>query len=245
MGGKRPQRSIYTAERRDGAPDAPAAIGDGGGLIDALGALRAQIRADVEAVVDARLTAAPPPPPSPEDEASARAELEMIRREIRDMSASIERTKAEIKALYASSADQKRMDVMRDELGSVVRDTEIATGAILEAMEQIDETAQFVKTATKNPEIAQSSDQILDQVVRVFETCNFQDLTGQRINKVVNTMKHIEERIGAIVAIWGDEELQRYGSDEIKGMDDLDRTLATASDEAEKVSQDEIDKMFD
>lgn len=263
-----PQRSVFTAERYAPAP-APAATvpplsGGAADFIDALAALRAQIRADVEAVVDARLRGeavpplepaahAPPPAdaaPKPDAPISAsgmtpQAELDLIRREITDMSQSIERTKAEIKALYSSSAEQKRMDVMRDELGSVVRDTEVATGAILEAMEQIDETAQFVKTATKNPEIAQGADQILDQVVKVFETCNFQDLTGQRINKVVNTMKHIEERIRAIVSIWGAEDLAQYESGEVKGMDDLDRTLATTSDEMEKVSQDDIDKMFD
>lgn len=175
---------------------------------------------------------------------TAEEELIQIKSEIRKMSDTINRTKQEIAAIYSTSLDNKRMDVMRDELGSVVKDTEVATSTILESMEIIDETAQFIKSATRNEEIAGGSDNILDQVVRVFETCNFQDLTGQRINKVVNTMKFIEERVNNLVGIWGEEDLSQYDKEEVKGLDNLDKTLATTDTEKEKVTQEEIDKLF-
>ena len=272
MTGSYPQRSVFTAERRGvvrPAGDQPAVGGAGvdpGLFSDAMEALRAQIRSDIERIVESRLgdfaaaaavakaEAATPTTDDSEGAAeverrpsgmTAEEELALLRREIHSMSETIEKTKAEIKAIYSSSADQKRMDVMRDELGSVVKDTEIATGSILESMEAVDDLAQFIKSAAKNPEIVQASDGVLDQVVRVFETCNFQDLTGQRINKVVNTMKHIEERIRVIVAIWGEDSLQHHGSIEVKGQDDLDKTLATTYQEAEKVTQADIDKLFE
>ena len=117
MSSQVPQRSIYTAERRlaadRGAPAAAAPASTagavGGDFMDALDALRAQIRDDVHAIVDAKLQAAAAPapaaaPPTEAEDMAARDALELLRREIREMSASIDRTKAEIKALYSSSA---------------------------------------------------------------------------------------------------------------------------------------------
>jgi chemotaxis protein CheZ len=36
----------------------------------------------------------------------------------------------------------------------------------------------------------------------VFEVCNFQDLTDQRVSNVVMTLKFIEERISRLFEIW-------------------------------------------
>jgi len=240
-------------------------------LGQALETLRQELRQDIDTMLSDRLKTLPQmqPPASTEEKAvdakpvepktantpqqapssptggmSAEEELAQIKGEIRKMSETINRTKQEIAAIYSTSLDNKRMDVMRDELGSVVKDTEVATSTILESMEIIDEVAQFIKSATHNDEIAAGGDNILDQVVRVFETCNFQDLTGQRINKVVNTMKFIEEKVNNLVTIWGEEDLSQYDNEEVKGMDDLDKTLATVDAEKEKVTQEDIDKLF-
>jgi len=43
--------------------------------------------------------------------------------------------------------------------------------------------------------------------VQVFESCNFQDLTGQRISKVVATLKFIETHIIKMMDIWGGIEV--------------------------------------
>ena len=40
-------------------------------------------------------------------------------------------------------------------------------------------------------------------MISIFEACNFQDLTGQRINKVMTTMKFIEHHINTMMDIWG------------------------------------------
>jgi chemotaxis protein CheZ len=40
-------------------------------------------------------------------------------------------------------------------------------------------------------------------VISIFEACNFQDLTGQRISKVMATMKFIENHITIMMDIWG------------------------------------------
>ena len=43
-----------------------------------------------------------------------------------------------------------------------------------------------------------------DATTRIYEACSFQDITGQRITKVVNTLKTIEAKVGQIVFMFGD-----------------------------------------
>src|SRR5258707_15290454 len=42
-----------------------------------------------------------------------------------------------------------------------------------------------------------------ERVIKIFEACNFQDLTGQRITRVVGTLKFIETHILRMMEIWG------------------------------------------
>jgi chemotaxis regulatin CheY-phosphate phosphatase CheZ len=41
---------------------------------------------------------------------------------------------------------------------------------------------------------------VQDHVVRIYEACNFQDLAGQRIGKVITTLIMVEERLIAMIA---------------------------------------------
>ena len=45
-----------------------------------------------------------------------------------------------------------------------------------------------------------------DATTRIYEACSFQDITGQRINKVVATLKTIETKVTQIVATFGGGE---------------------------------------
>jgi chemotaxis protein CheZ len=42
-----------------------------------------------------------------------------------------------------------------------------------------------------------------DIVIKVYEACGFQDITGQRISKVVKALHHIEGKIEALLAVFG------------------------------------------
>ena len=46
-------------------------------------------------------------------------------------------------------------------------------------------------------------DQVTDKVNVVFEACSFQDITGQRTTKVINTLSYIETRVNTMIEIWG------------------------------------------
>lgn len=109
--------------------------------------------------------------------------------------------KREIAALRPDDITSEHLPKATDELDAIVGATEEATNGILQAMEVVEGL-----TARMPVEIAE---QVTNAVTRVYESCNFQDTTGQRITKVVKTLKHIEERVEALVAAFGDE-IQKY-----------------------------------
>ena len=109
--------------------------------------------------------------------------------------------KREIAALRPDDITSEHLPKATDELDAIVGSTEEATNGILQAMELLESLTD------KMP--AEVAEQVTNAVTQVYESCNFQDITGQRITKVVKTLKHIEERVEKLVAAFGDE-IQRY-----------------------------------
>jgi chemotaxis protein CheZ len=159
----------------------------------------------------------------------------------------ITRTKQEIAVLHGKSFDGAEMAKMTGELGAVVGGTEQATQQILEATEAIDQAATALAKVTSPDQQRLLSEEIQERVVAIFEACNFQDLTGQRIAKVTATMKFIEHHITVMMDIWG-------GVDAIKAhapaaVDDRvgDARLLNGpklAGDTGHASQDDIDAMF-
>jgi len=83
------------------------------------------------------------------------------------------------------------------------------------------------------------------EVKKVYETCNFQDLTGQRVTKVINTLKHVEARVDAMVKCLGGDETAFVGLVESEEEDKDEVALAGPQIAGEGISQADIDSMFD
>ena len=133
------------------------------------------------------------------------------------------------------------------ELGAVVGGTEAATQQILEAAEAIDQSAGALCKVTSADQQQLLGEEIQERVVSIFEACNFQDLTGQRINKVMATMKFIEQHVTVMMDIWGGIDaiaaLAPATGDEVSG--DLRFLNGPKLDgDAGHASQDDIDAMF-
>jgi chemotaxis regulatin CheY-phosphate phosphatase CheZ len=82
-----------------------------------------------------------------------------------------------------------------DELDAVTAGTTAATQKILTAAEEIDQLADKLSAALKGKVEQDLARDISDLVIRIFEACNFQDLIGQRVGKVLATLKLIEDNI--------------------------------------------------
>lgn len=118
-------------------------------------------------------------------------------REIEALARYIKAAKEEIAALRPSRADGDFIASATDELDAIVDATENATNKILDGAELLEALA---------PELSDEQAQKLTSITTsLYEACNFQDITGQRITKVVRVLKHIEERIAALVQVFGPE----------------------------------------
>ncbi len=176
-------------------------------------------------------------------------EAAKLKRELDAIYEAIAETKTEIAALHSkASVDNDERGRVTLELGAIVSGTEGATEQILSAAELIDQSAATVLPMVPTEHEGLVTD-IHDQVVSIFEACNFQDLTGQRISKVVNTLSFVEERIIRMIEIWGGIESFKEISDRIalqKEVDDASLLHGPALDvEAGTVTQDDIDALFD
>src|SRR5436190_7721877 len=156
----------------------------------------------------------------------------------------ITRTKREIAVLHGKSFNGEEMAKVNGELGAVVGGTEEATQHILEAAESIDNAATALSRITSPDQQKLLSEEIQERVVSIFEACNFQDLTGQRINKVMTTMKFIENHITVMMDIWGGvDAIRAHAPAIVDDRDEDDKLLngpKTDGDEGH-ASQNDID----
>src|SRR3954453_22785060 len=159
----------------------------------------------------------------------------------------INRTKREIATLHGKSFDGGEMAKVNGELGAVVGGTEQATQQILEATEAIDQAATALSKNTSPDQQKLLSEEIQERVISIFEACNFQDLTGQRISKVMTTMKFIEQHIYEMMNIWGGiDAIKAHASPTVDTREGDARLLNGPKMEGEvgHASQDDIDAMF-
>jgi chemotaxis protein CheZ len=91
------------------------------------------------------------------------------------------------------------------------------------------------------------SEEIQERVVSIFEACNFQDLTGQRISKVMATMKFIENHITVMMDIWGGVDAIKAHAPPIVDTREGDARLLNGpktEGDVGHASQDDIDALF-
>jgi len=155
----------------------------------------------------------------------------------------IVRTRSEISALSSNGPRGQSLYRATDELDAVVSDTESATETILAAAETIDAAAgQLIGQLS-----GEQSDIVMGihkEAIRIFEACNFQDISGQRISKVVSLLRFIELRVSSMVDIWGTPEKEAGDAAEDPANDAALLNGPALSGDANVVSQDDIDSLF-
>jgi len=116
--------------------------------------------------------------------------------EVEQIGRTIAAAKQEIASLQVEDINGTFIPSATDELDAIVEATARATNEILDACE----TFEAVSAETGGEVAAQ----LQHATTRIYEACSFQDITGQRITKIVATLKTIEGRIDAIVEAFGD-----------------------------------------
>ncbi|VUX47532.1 Chemotaxis protein CheZ [Candidatus Defluviicoccus seviourii] len=173
------------------------------------------------------------------------AESAAMRDEVAALRRTIQRTKDELAALRAKRALPVAVSVTTNELDAVVEATETATNCILASAEEIDGAVRTLRAFCARDEEVSVLEEIAERVVRIFEACNFQDITGQRITKVVNTVKSVEASIDRMIDyLGGPAAFAEFAAPAEDPEDDTHLLNGPPLDIDSKISQDDIDKLF-
>ena len=171
-------------------------------------------------------------------------EVGTLRGQLSDLKASIDKTKSEIAALHKPGQTEDKFTNAAMELDAIVQATEVATNNILGAGEDIDDFVRLIKERITDVKSHDHLDSVSNLVIAIFENCNFQDVTGQRIGKVVNTINYLEERILTMIDIWGEEEFAGIELAEDARSED-EKLLEGPQLDGLGISQNDIDSLFD
>jgi chemotaxis protein CheZ len=163
-------------------------------------------------------------------EAALLAELEGLRK-------TVLAAKAEIAAMRVDDITESHIPGATDELDAVVAHTANATNEILDVCETLEKLQGKMKGA--------EAEALATSVTRIYEACSFQDITGQRISKVVNALKAIEARIEAVTAGFSGSVPREAPPPVAKsGRTEGERLANGPQLPGNSVSQDEIDRLL-
>ncbi len=191
--------------------------------------------------------------------------VERLKMDLADIAHSIEKTKEEIAQIkHEDDVGTERFVRASSELDAIVSQTESATGEILGAAEKIQEYAWTLREQGADEGHCDSLD---EQATNIYMACSFQDLTGQRIQKIVDAMRYVEKRVNAMIEIWGLEEGevnveaggvreddQRPDAHLLNGpaldgegvdQSDVDNLFGSVDVESAPAGQDDVDALFD
>jgi chemotaxis protein CheZ len=125
-----------------------------------------------------------------------------VYKELQDIAGYIETMKGEIGGLQANEIKESRIPAAGQELSAIVKATENATNTIMEC-------AEALMAADASDPVAYKA--LVDaKMMIIFEACSFQDITGQRVGKVVDTLQNIESRVSRFATAVRTEDEHGY-----------------------------------
>ncbi|WP_245986321.1 protein phosphatase CheZ [Azospirillum thermophilum] len=174
------------------------------------------------------------------------AQIDHIQVEIADISGRIKATKVEMAAIRHPLAGDDKFQQASQELNAVVSATEAATNTIMACAEEMEEIVQELRSSLPEGYHSDRVNDMVDVIVRIYEACNFQDLTGQRITKVVRALSFIEERVDAMMGLWNKREFEAMPlpPEVTKKDEELDLHGPANVTDSGNISQADIDALF-
>jgi chemotaxis protein CheZ len=172
------------------------------------------------------------------------AEARAFKRELELIHSAVEQSRSEMRSLGAAALDAGRAARAGRELAEIVTGTERATQSILQAAEEIDHAAGMMLAALRSAHDKGLAHDIQDHVVQIFEACNFQDLTGQRVAHVMETLKFVERHAALLLEVWRRIETMPAAFDEQRRSDRGYLNGPKLVDDRGHFSQNDIDMMF-
>lgn len=133
--------------------------------------------------------------------------------EIGELAKFINTAKKELQEVQTSQIADKEIPNATTQLDAIIQMTEAATGRI---MDECDRLGMFHADLRErllamdpplDPNAMAGVDDGLSEaeasITKIYEACNFQDITGQRIQKVVRALQEIERQVLRMVVVFG------------------------------------------
>jgi chemotaxis protein CheZ len=165
-----------------------------------------------------------------------------VRSEVSKLAKYIAEAKKEICDMVPDNNTSEFFGIAGEELHAVVKATEEATNNILDAADEIiAASGNLPNDATKAT--------IVDSTTKIFDACNFQDITGQRITKVIKTLEYVEAKIARLAQLFGSDSteiVEMASKDSAAILEDkrADAALMEGPQLRGGVTQNDIDALF-
>ncbi|HMK81902.1 MAG TPA: protein phosphatase CheZ [Xanthobacteraceae bacterium] len=161
-----------------------------------------------------------------------------VYRELREIAGYIDSMRTEIGALQVNELKNSRIPSAGEELGAIVKATEQATNTIMECAETL--------MGADDSDHAAYKALVDEKMMIIFEACSFQDITGQRVSKVVETLQHIEQRVARFADVMKAKDLDGFVNEaERERAERKEKLLLNGPQLAGAgVDQSDVDKMF-
>ncbi len=169
-------------------------------------------------------------------------EYEELKHEIEKIAQYLVQAKMEILAISLpeeKTGSDKNLSHAANELEEVVRHTEEATNIIMDKADAIMQTSAVFT----DQDIAMK---LNEHAMGILEACSFQDITGQRIRKVLKTLEQVELRLSNLIKLFGGtlpEIIPEIDPSTIDSRPDAE-LLNGPQLTKNQPSQDDIDKLF-
>jgi chemotaxis protein CheZ len=155
--------------------------------------------------------------------------------EIGELAKFINNAKKELEEVQKSQIADKEIPQASNQLDAIIQMTEQATGKIMDECDRLSMFHNDVREQLLNMDppldpnalagIEDAFIQAATSVTHINEACGFQDITGQRIQKVVRALQEIERQVLRMVVVFGlmqnEETLDEETKAELKEDADL------------------------
>src|SRR5437763_8874708 len=158
-----------------------------------------------------------------------------VYRELREIAGYIESMRTEIGALQVNDLKESRIPSAGQELGAIVAATEAATDTIMTC-------AEAVMGADGSDQAAYKA-LVDEKMMVIFEACSFQDITGQRIAKVVETLQHIEERVSRFANVVQSKDIEGFLNESERARAERREKLLLHGPQLAGVDQTKVDEL--
>ncbi len=165
---------------------------------------------------------------------------ESLVKEVAAMGAYFDRLVREVALLHLRQGNMELVGDLSGLLDSVTKATEDATHAIISALESISENAVKIRTRSDAPPEVETIQRL---AIKGLEACTFQDVTGQRLNRIITSLDYLKGAVQRIVEIVGKDQVTQMTSRLARG-GAFEKDDSTRGRDSAEITQAEIDALF-